>query len=328
MTTILDFFNHDIGLKILFPEADYFFFKEEIDRQHLYDYYGFSPILFTDGIITSEKYDTLFVIATLYDSCENYMGCHKESFYEATQSYFNKTIEIIKNNNFKRVVIFDNYDYDYDPNDIFISNGVSDIVSEKNIIFFKRYMNKTKQYRSNVYPFPYLIFGYQCNIHMLLTRVNYTSYSFDRIYFSGNLLHHIDPVYNIERNRYEIFHKIWNKFGNYFETFYSPHDEYMIEMAKSKYCLDLLGVGDPNIRTFEILSCGSLRIAQRSLLTWNFPEDFCEETYFDNEDDLYDKITLLNSDDTLYQKCLDRQNHIVSTYMNKQVLREYITNIV
>jgi spore maturation protein CgeB len=99
-------------------------------------------------------------------------------------------------------------------------------------------------------------------------------------------------------------------------------------MKKSKYCLDLLGVGDPNVRTFEIISCGSLRIAQRSNLTWNFEEDFCEETYFDDENDLFNKINLMNSDGALYQKCLDRQNYIVQKYMNVKCLKEYVNDII
>lgn len=335
MIAILDFLNNDPGLKIIFPESDVFIFNEEISRPQLYGKYQYSPIIFQDGIINSDKYNILFVIAPLYDSCDSYNGCHKDGDICQNMNmltYFNKMIEIIQQNNFKKNVIFDNYDYDYDPNDIFVSNKISSIINEKNILFFKRYMNKNKCYNKNVYPFPYLIFGYQCNIDMLHNFTNNplirSNNIINRIFFAGSLLHHIDPVYKIERNRQDIFCKIQNRIGNYLQSFRLPHEEYINEMKQSKYCLDLLGVGDPNVRTFEILSCGSLRIAQRSNLTWNFQEDFCEETYFDDENDLFNKITLMNSDDALYQKCLDRQNYIVSKYMNVDCLKEYVNDII
>ena len=335
MIAILDFLNHDPGLKILFPESDVFCFIEEISRPKIYSKYQYSPNIFQEGIINSDKYDTLFVIAPLYDSCDNYNGCYKNgSIFQNknTLAYFNKMIDIIQTNNFKKVIIFDNYDYDYDPNDIFVSNSVSSIINEKNILFFKRYMNKNKCYHKNVYPFPYLIFGYQCNIDMLNNFINNkvirSNHIINRLFFAGSLLHHIDPVYQIERNRQDIFYKIYGRLGNYLQSFRLPHEEYIVEMKQSKYCLDLLGVGDPNVRTFEILSIGSLRIAQRSNLTWNFQEDFCEETYFDDADDLYNKITRMNSDDALYQKCLDRQNYIVSKYMSVNCLKEFVMNTI
>jgi hypothetical protein len=333
MIAILDFLNQDPGLKILFQEADYFIFNEEISRPQLYQKYNYLPLIFQEHTINTDNYDTLFIISPLYDSCEFVINGQSNIYYkEYTGNYFNKMIDLIQKNNFKKVVIFDNYDYDYDPNDIFEFNNVSSIITEKNILFFKRYINKNKSYKKNVYPFPYIIFGYQCNIDMLHNFTNNkeirSNYIIDRLFFSGSLIHHIDPVYKIERNRLDIFYKIHSRLGNYLQSFRLPHDQYINEMKRSKYCLDLLGVGDPNVRTFEILSCGSLRIAQRSNLTWNFEEDFCEETYFDDENDLFNKINLMNSDDALYQKCLDRQNYIVRKYMNVNCLKEYVNDII
>ena len=44
---ILDSVNQDIGLKILFPEADYFIHNSEEptinDRKNSYNYYNFTP---------------------------------------------------------------------------------------------------------------------------------------------------------------------------------------------------------------------------------------------------------------------------------------------
>ena len=102
----------------------------------------------------------------------------------------------------------------------------------------------------------------------------------------------------------------------------------MRELASSKYCLDLLGVGDPNIRTFEILSVRSLRIGQRSNLKWPFPDEFCEETIFDDENDLFEKINKLESSPELYIRCLQKQNDIVDKYMNPIYLKRYILETI
>jgi hypothetical protein len=42
---IIDFMNQDIGLKILFPEADYYILQEEFDRTKLYSKYNIKPII-------------------------------------------------------------------------------------------------------------------------------------------------------------------------------------------------------------------------------------------------------------------------------------------
>jgi hypothetical protein len=42
---IIDFKNQDCGLKILFPEADYYILKEELDRSRLNTKYNINPII-------------------------------------------------------------------------------------------------------------------------------------------------------------------------------------------------------------------------------------------------------------------------------------------
>lgn len=50
--------------------------------------------------------------------------------------------------------------------------------------------------------------------------------------------------------------------------------DFLNVMRKSKFSLDLLGAGDPNKRTFEILLSGSLMISEKSDLVWPFDVDF------------------------------------------------------
>jgi hypothetical protein len=324
---VLDFLNQDYGLNVLFENnpifttIDRFVFDEEIQQNRTkhckirFDYYS----------INDTNYDVFFIIVNLYDC--RYMINNIEMINNQKQQYFKNMVEIIKNNNFKKVVIFDNYDYDYDPNNVFIINKEQRLIEDKNIVFFKRNYNRNEQYKSNVFPFPYLIFGKECIIHSLL---NFEPNTLEihqkkkQIYFTGTLFHHIDNEYPVNRNRAEMFHRINGKIPELVRFQWMNHGEYINEMRNSLFCLDLLGVGDPNIRTFEILSSGSLRITQRSSLKWNFDDDFCEETYFDNENELQEKIYRLINEPKLYKKCLDKQNFIISTYMQREYLSNYI----
>jgi hypothetical protein len=83
-------------------------------------------------------------------------------------------------------------------------------------------------------------------------------------------------------------------------------------------------VGDPNKRTFEILSQGSLRISEYNDLLWPFEETFCEETIFSNGQDFFEKINSLRNNTELYNKCLSIQNDIFIKYFNKGWISEYI----
>jgi len=327
MILIVDFYNHDVGLKILFPEADYFILEEEFDRTNINTKYKIEPIiqnkekkLFEE--INPNQYDTVFIIAPLYNCLKQYNNKTNSFFNENFSLKLIETIDFINKNNFKSVCFFDNYDYDYDPNIIFEEN----FVRIHNVRFFKRYFNKDKLYSDNVSPFPYITFGHQCNIDTVNDLFNKTTdkpAKIPRIFFAGSLLVHIDDVYGIVRNRKEMIIKIASKL-NIYNPGHIPHTQFMDELSNSKYCLDLLGVGDPNTRTFEILSSKSLRISQRSNLKWNFDEDFSEETIFDNENDLFQKIIELENNTELYNNCLEKQNQIVTNYMNIPSLRSYI----
>lgn len=323
---IIDFLNQDMGLKILFPEADYFILEEEFDRTKLYFKYNISPIVHNKDVnvyefITSDNYDTLLIIGPLYDALKKYNNLPK-SYSLITYQKLMDVLAFINKNNFKNVCFFDNYDYDYDPNIVI----EQDNILTKNVKVFKRYYNKNKPYKINVNPFPYITFGHECNLDILNNfekNIGSLNNKIPRIFFAGSPVVHIDETYGIVRNRKEILLKIMGKINLYIPG-YLPNDAFIAEMKNSKYSLDLLGVGDPNTRTYEILSCGSLILGQRSNLKWDFEEEFCEETIFDNENDLLEKLIRLENEEGLYEKCLEQQNKIVRTYMNMYSLRKYI----
>ena len=108
------------------------------------------------------------------------------------------------------------------------------------------------------------------------------------------------------------------------KTIPPTYNDFLKTLRTSKYSLDLNGVGDPNKRTFEILSSGSLLISQYNDLKWPFDELFSQETIFKNDIEFIDNITKLNNDNTLYTKCLLNQIHIYNKYFNKKWIKEYI----
>jgi hypothetical protein len=307
---IIDGVNQDIGLNILFPNSDYFIDNTEIDKSQSMTQYNIKPI-YDWSKINDANYDCLFIVIALYDAKPG-TQFFKQNIYDILQ----RELEIINNNNFKKVFIFDNYDYDYDPNEI--------INNEKVTLFFKRNYNKTKVYNKNVVPFPFIMFG-DFSIIEKIGHSHFSHNKLNRVFFTGSLFNHEDPQINYYRNR----RKIYNEIHPYI---YNPgslnYDVFLYNLQISKYALDLNGVGDPNKRTFEILSQGALRIGEYNDLKWPFEEEFSEETIFKNKDDFIRKINVLQNNNDIYEKCLLEQINIFNKYFNKKWIKEYILNYI
>jgi hypothetical protein len=314
---IVDTVNQDIGLKLLFPEATYYIHNSENctinSRIQSYKKYEFIPK--TDWCdINDTNYDYVFIIMASYNILST------TSYYqENVKNIFDKLTNIINNNNFKFVGLFDNYDFDYDPND-FINN-------KKINKFFKRNYNKNKTYKENVVPFPFIMFGEKSLIEKcdteLVNEMEYFKVKNNRIFFTGSLFSNNDYHYNMNRDRLSIYNKIKRVIYNPGNLNYS---DFINTIRDSKYSLDLLGVGDPNKRTFEILLSGSLMIYEYNDLLWPFDnnEGFSKETTFKNDAEFFYIINELSKDNELYLKCLKNQYTIVKKYFNKEWLRDYI----
>jgi len=304
---ILDAVNQDIGLKILFPDADYYINNNELDKSKSLSKFN---ILVNRNLenITSDRYDYLFIIIALYDA-----KIGTKFFKPNIKNILDKVLSIVDNNSFKKVCIFDNYDYDYDPNTI-VNNPRIDC-------FFKRNYNKTKKYKENVVPFPYIMFGEVSIIEKLLDSRETNIDSKSRIIFTGTLFNHEDHEIGYYRNRYNVYSEIR-------DFIYNPgnidYRRYLDEIYNSKFALDLNGVGDPNKRTFEILSQGSLLISEYNDLKWPFEEKFSEYTQFSSKKDFVEKITKLLNNNELYIECLKQQNAIYNKYFNLKYIKEYI----
>ena len=146
---------------------------------------------------------------------------------------------------------------------------------------------------------------------------------YNRVFFTGGLFIHDDPQINYYRDRKTIYNKI-NKY--IYNPGYLNYNDFLQAVRTSKYSLDLNGVGDPNKRTFEILSQGSLMLSQFNELKWPFEETFSEETIFKNENEFVNNLIKLNANDELYKRCLYNQLYIYNKYFNKKWIKEYVLN--
>ena len=307
---ILDNKNEDIGLKILFPEADYYYCSTTSDRSDSYSYYNFQPKLDTENI-TDDKYDVLFVIMPVRHILNDEVAVK-----DIRGNYENIIKPIIFNNNFKFLAFFDNEDYDVNPNKY---------IQHPNIHFFKRNYDGKVHYEENVYPFPFITFG-QKNIiekidRNMVSQDFYFSNKINRVFYTGGLYHHIKDEFNVNVNRIEIYNQIKDFISNPGAL---PNNIFMEFMRQSKFGVDLLGAGNPNTRTFEILVSGSLLLQQKNDLVWPFPEKFSDECYFTNGDDFFINLQNLINNPDVFNKCLKTQFDIVNKYFNKNWLRNYI----
>ena len=308
---IIDGVNQDIGLKILFPDADYFINNVELNKSTSFQKFNIYPN--TDwSLINDKNYDVLFIVVALYDAYPN-----TEYFKKPIKDIVDRFMDIIHRNNFKFVAIFDNYDYDYDPTKI--------IYHPKINIFFKRNFNKTKLYNSIVVPFPFIMFGEKSLIEKCYTEMvskeEYFKPKINRIFFSGTLFIHTDHLQKVYIDRRKIYDEIKH-------TIYNPgfinYNLFINELRNSKFSIDLLGVGNPNKRTFEILLSGSLMISQYNDLLWPFEEDFLPETKFKDKTEYFKIIEALSNDNELYNRCLEHQYEIVRKYFNVEWIKKYL----
>jgi hypothetical protein len=98
---IIDGVNQDIGLNILFKEADYFINNVELDKSYNLNKYSICPN-YDWSTINDKNYDYLFIVIALYDAKPG-TKFFKENIYYILQ----REIKIINENNFKKVFVFD-----------------------------------------------------------------------------------------------------------------------------------------------------------------------------------------------------------------------------
>jgi hypothetical protein len=306
---ILDNKNEDIGLKILFPEADYYICSTTSNREESYRHYNFLP-KYNVIDINDKNYDVLFVIMPL-----RHIVNDEESVRDIRGNYDNHIKPIIDNNKFKFLAFFDNEDYDVNPNNY---------VKIPNAYFFKRNYDSKKYYENNVFSFPFIMFGQKSLIEKidreLVPKEEYFNAKNNRIFFTGGLYNHHDTNFNVFVNRRDKYFELQEYLTN---PGYLPLDQFMKFARESKFGLDLLGAGNPNIKTFEILVSGSLILQQKNNLVWPFPEKFSDECFFETKEEFIENLNKLSNPE-IYNKCLLNQYNIVNKYFNIEWIRFYI----
>lgn len=317
---ILDPASHVPGLKRLFPEADVFSYESDKPfRWHAFNYpprdeiqkeYGY--LYRTDWeSITSETFDTLFIVAPLLNYFES--GDYKLVDIDFMKE---KIKDIVVNSKIKTVVVFDIFDYDYDPSTIGCDWGVT--------YYFKRNYNKSKVYNSNVFPFPFICHMKHCALELALnTHPSFLQDKENSVFWCGSLFNHIDERFQNNRNREAIYSGIQHLLYSY--TSIVP-TEFIQTIKKHRFAVDLIGVGSPNKRTFEVLYAGSLLLAMHKELEWGFDDgdSFAEETLFSTPEEFEQKLAKLLHDKALYEKCKFTQNYIIKKYFNTKWMRSYI----
>jgi hypothetical protein len=317
---IIDPAAHIPSLKTLFPEAEYYahepnsFFTyittHHYTKKQNLETYGFEYRTDWDTI-TSSNYDYVFISVPLAD----FYNTISPELTQYMERMRNKIKTILDTNNFKGVALFDTYDYDYDPSTMNTEWRVN--------YYFKRNYNKTKVYSSNVFPFPYIMFVKPCILGMVINAagVRYEN-KINGAIWAGGVYNHVDNKNGVYRMRKDIF----NQIEDCIDTGYFSENDYIATLKKYKVAVDLVGVGDPNKRTIEILSNGTLMLSMCGDLAWGFDEgdEFHPDTFFKTASEFRDKLDRILNNEEHYRVCLEQQHKIVMKYFNKQWLRQYI----
>lgn len=262
--------------------------------------------------ITSDDYDTLCIVYPP-ELLVKPASTHTPEFKAACRYHKEFIDTLLSTQSFKNVIWFDNDDTPEDPTQLYSSPLVTK--------WFKRNYSTLVKYSPKVVPFPFFMFGLTCPLWRVLNMPCVNPQKIDRVYWSGGSHGSLEKSYATRESVLSYMAPHIQQFFVY------PADSYVMEVAKSKFSLDINGNGDPNIRTFEILSTDSLLIQQWKYLVWGFEngENFSEETIYKTPEECLEKIQRLQRDPALYRKCLENQLYIKNKYFNAAWLASYIT---
>jgi hypothetical protein len=321
---ILDPAHNIPGLTRIFPDADYYahqpshcfncHWTNHMTNDDFQKHYGFRyKTNWSD--INSYNYDYIFIVYNLYDA----LTSDPRFFKQDVANMLSLVYDIVRQNAFRKVVVFDVYDYDYDPT-LYPNQPVD--------IFFKRNYSLKKEYSPNVFPFPTSMFLRPCVLWTILDYVDkpleHVPKIREAVWIGGTYIH-TDSVYGIVRNREAIYNEIKGEITTFNGV---SHTDFCKILKSYALCVDLIGVGDPNKRTFEIFSSGSLWMTNMTDFNWGFKDGdaFSDLCYFSNKEEFIMKKQILLNNDDIYMNALENQNRLVQKYFNKDALRSYIVN--
>jgi hypothetical protein len=310
---ILDPRVHAPGLVKVFPHADYFVIgcngHYDLDKtpdrfNHLYGFRYREDI----EAITGDNYDALFIVYACLD--------FRVTKHADIQYHLLRILEVLNRSTIKRIIGFSNDDSPFDPA---IECGYL-----KADIWFKRNYQTTTKYSPNVHSFPFIMFGHVCPLWRVLTETCATFEKIDRVLWAGNICKRHDPNRNKGYLSRRSLYK--SKLRKHITTVKLPNHLYLQELSRSRFALDMNGEGDPNYRTFELLTADALIIQQFKYLVWPFDagDGFSEETIYKTPEEFIDKLARLRGDATLYDRCLANQKRIKTKYFTQEWLQNYL----
>jgi hypothetical protein len=344
---ILDILHQDTGLKLLFPDADYFSFCHNPAVAGKYP--DVLPSLdiekFATNTATDAAYTHIFIIAPLYN-CRLEYNTKNPQFSHDLYNYFCVTIDILRGAAAPKIAWFDTHEYNYDPNQI-----IAPDIAAKSVFFKRNYANNIV-YRANVVPFPYVgSCGQSGEVAIdIITRAaaadtlpspwatddpNPEPGGFNRLFYVGALKSHHNPVYGAHTDEIEMMQRIKGTVGEYLIYREKMPDcgAYQIELARSWFCLYLCEKGNaPSGRIFDILASGSILLRQCPLrgegaFVWGAAPDG-KVVGWDTENQLYECLNALGENKKTYEMCREQQRDLVTKYMSKTALCDFILHIV
>lgn len=275
----------------------------------------------------NEHFNNLFLVIPVYDI----KGIDKQKGNIHVFNLFNNLLNKYKYYIYNKIIIIDNYDWDYN------SFECLKLLNLKYDLILKRvYSNKNiHNYKDNVYSYPFVMCTNNDPFWNLLNKNHFiNNEKKNKIIWSGTLFKFNKNNEDVNEycNRSNVINDFSKKYPECIDIKSIPYCNFLNEISLYKYCLDLRGCSRLNKRLYEILSTDCLLLAEKIDIIWPFEENdsFSDECFFEpgNTDDLYNKFTNFENNNDLYIKCLENQKYIVKKYFNNDWIWSYISKLI
>jgi len=334
MNIIIDPLTHSPHLKYLIPNSLYYTLPNNgsypsgyyniYEFIHKYNFDYRHDIAYMDS---SNSFQHMFIIMPIISLIEIYQG----SSYIGMRTRFLELIYKYKPKITGKLIIIDNHDFDYLSHNHLKALGI-----EYDIILKRSYSHLNRcNYSINTYPYPFTMCTLNDPFVDLLNRsMIYNTNKNNKIIWSGGVYNTI-TIYEEDSisefsNRKTLIEAITSKYPTILDVVQIPNNLFIQTLASYKYVLDLRGNGRLNKRLYEIFTTNSLIMTQQSDIIFPFDEGdhFSDECYFSDEDELYTNYIKLETDPSLYNKCLDNQIYLVKKYFTNVWIWNYIDTIL
>ena len=328
---ILDPFCHCPHLKYLIVNNLYLTYTREdnytnsfYSNEEIKNIFKIDVLFEKNAINEQDVFDNIFIVIPILSLDKN-----NQSNYLYVISIYTNLLNNYKNKTSGKIVVFDVHDFDYFPNKYLENAGII-----CDYIFRRTYSKKySKTYGENVYSYPFIMCTVGDPMYRLLNGNKLiNNKKINKILWSGALYDgsYIYDEINEEPIRKTLLQRICSKYKRIIDQKEIDRNYFLQTLSCYKYILDMRGAGRLNKRFFEILTTNSLLMCQKMDILWPFNDgdNFSDECFYENEDELYNNYLKLENDTELYDKCLKNQLYMANKYFNNNFLWNYIKNII